>query len=667
MNPQYFIQVALNVPLMNTFDYQIPFDVVPESIQTGMRVEVPFRNQKKVGIILGVDTKTLCPANKIKVASQIIDERAILDQQFLKLAYWLSEYYHAGIGEVLSVMLPTKIRTGHQLQPIDLMPSSTLQINKPTLQLNLEQLAAINQISEQLGTYNTWVLDGVTGSGKTEVYLELIEKTLQNNCQALILVPEIGLTPQTIARFSDRFNVEIAVLHSGLTDKQRMHAWLQAKNGVAKIIIGTRSAVFTPMEKLGLIILDEAHDLSFKQQDTLRYHARDVAVKRAQLENIPVILGSATHSLETLYNVEHKKFNILYLHQRAGTASVPSFHLLDIRNHYLKEGISPQIIDAIETTIAKKEQVLIFLNRRGYAPSLICHHCGWVAECTRCDAKLTYHLDPLHLHCHHCDSTKPLFKHCPQCQSTNLLALGLGTVKVEMVLSELFPNNKIIRIDRDSTRRKKAMANYIEAINNGEADILIGTQMLAKGHHFPNVTLVVILDGDSGFFSSDFRATENFAQLLMQVAGRAGRAEKPGQVLIQTRNPDHPQLQSLIQNGYAQFARDLLHERQASGLPPYSYLSLIRSHAKNAHVTHEFLEQVKALAIKRHTSAIKILGPIPSPMSKRSGNYHSQLLLQAPDRMSLRKFLNDLMHDIATLPNAKKVRWSLDVDPTDLM
>lgn len=731
MNNHYFIQVALNLPMFGTFDYLLPEHVDPLSIQAGMRVEVPFRNQKKIGIILSCNTSSNYPIAKIKPATQIIDEQPIVDDAFLKLAYWLSEYYHAGIGEVLAVMLPTNIRTGHEcvlpklikwfldpafdpnkvkrapkqkhateilakhpnglsseeakrynislqtlqaLQEKDIIRSKNvdseipaLQIQTSNLELNLEQNNAIQQISQQFEQYDTWVIDGVTGSGKTEVYLKLIEKALQQEKQALVLVPEIGLTPQTIARFSDRFNVEIAVLHSGLTDKERMHAWIKAKQGIAKIIIGTRSAVFTPMKNLGLIIIDEAHDASFKQQDSLRYHARNVAIKRAQSTNIPIILGSATHNLETLYNAQLNRFKLLHLHQRAGIATTPSFQLLDIRNHYLKEGISPQIIDTIEKTLARKEQVLIFLNRRGYAPALICHHCGWIAECTRCDAKLTYHLEPLHLHCHHCDSTKPLFHHCPECQSTNLLALGLGTVKVETVLNELFPSTKIIRIDRDSTRRKKSMADFLEAINSGDAEILIGTQMLAKGHHFPNVTLVIILDGDSGFFSSDFRATENFGQLLMQVAGRAGRAEKSGHVIIQTRNPDHPQLQSLIQNGYNQLAQDLLNERQAAGLPPYSFLSLIRAHAKNAHVTHEFLEQVKALAIKLHTKTIKILGPIPSPMSKRSGNYHSQLLLQASDRVLLKHFLTMLIRDIAKLPNAKKVRWSLDVDPTDLM
>jgi len=730
MHKNLYLKVALNVPLLTTFDYLPPANVLTQHILLGQRIKVPFRKQTRVGVIVGLSDKSNLPSHKIKQALAIIDETPALNEPLLTLAFWLSDYYHAGIGEVLSAMLPHFIRQGKALtlEPtliwkasktanLDLIKRApkqkrafdiikkypagltkdqlnTFEINaaiikalhekgliiqethdyqakntiikEEGLTLNTEQTHAVEKISQQRYEYNTWVLNGVTGSGKTEVYLQLIAKVLAENKQCLVLVPEIGLTPQTIARFSNRFDTDIVVLHSGLSDSERHHAWVKAKLGIAKIIIGTRSAVFTAVKDLGLIVVDEAHDLSFKQQESIRYHARDVAIKRAQMLNIPIILGSATHNLETLYNVKLNRFKIIDLHQRAGAALAPTFSLLDIRNQYLKEGISSKALEAIDKKLKQNEQVLIFLNRRGYAPALMCHHCGWIAQCQRCDAKMTYHLQPLHLHCHHCNSTKPLYEICPHCQSHNLLAIGLGTVKVEKVLNAVFPSANLIRVDKDSTRSKHAMHHYLESIYSGKANILIGTQMLAKGHHFPNVTLVIILDGDSGFFSADFRATETFAQTLMQVSGRAGRSHKPGEVMIQTRNPEHPQLQSLIHGGYQQFVNEILQERQTANLPPFSFLSLIRAHAKNHPLTHEFLEQVKALAIKYHSSDIKILGPIDSPMAKRAGNYHAQLLFQANNRVALKHFLSQLIHDIHLLNNANRVRWSLDVDPVDL-
>lgn len=665
---EHYLQVAVNVPIYSALDYKLPALFLTQAPQIGQRVCVPFRNQQKTGIILGITQQSHIATNKLKSITSLLDEQPILPNSLLKLATWLSDYYHYPIGEVFAVMLPTLIRQGEAL-PINLddTKQSIVEVNATHFSLNEEQQAAVNQVLAQQQEYHTWVLDGITGSGKTEVYLQLIAQVLQQGKQALVLVPEIGLTPQTIQRFAARFNAEIVILHSNLTDKQRAQAWLKAQSGKAHIIIGTRSAIFTPMLNPGIIIIDESHDLSFKQQDSLRYHARDVAIKRAQIENIPVILGSATHSLETLLNAARHRFSLIKLTQRAGNAVPPQFELLDIRNHYLREGISPKVIELIELHLQRKEQVLLFINRRGFAPALMCHHCGWLAECNRCDAKYTYHLSPLHLHCHHCDNTKPIPAHCPKCQSKNLIPLGLGTVKVETVLSDIFPDAVIVRVDKDSTRRKQSMDKLIDKINNGKADILIGTQMLAKGHHFANVTLVVILDGDSGFFASDFRATEYFAQTLTQVAGRCGRENKPGHVIIQTRNPDHPSLQQLIREGYQAFCQSALQERQQANLPPFSYLSLINARSKNTHTTHEFLEQVKALAIKDHTPAIKILGPIAAPICKRAGNFHYQLLLQTNDRILLKQFLTTLIKDINLLPMSKKIRWSIDVDPVDLM
>jgi primosomal protein N' (replication factor Y) (superfamily II helicase) len=729
MSQPPLIQVALNIPFAPRLDYFLP-DTIPLSrIQAGQRIKVPFRGAEKIGIVLSQHQTTHFPISKIKAAIALLDESPLINQELLHLAYWIADYYHATLGEVFNVILPAHIKQGEQIslskesywKIVDNLPTklvltpaqqiaftqlshhpdglstetcTLLNIRESTLKrlaeknyicaekhapsdipleilssnitLNNEQKNAIDTIACHLDSYKTWVLDGVTGSGKTEVYLQLIEKLLQQDKQALVLIPEIGLTPQTIQRFSARFKTTLVFLHSGLNDTQRTQAWLAAEKGIAKIVIGTRSAVFTPMPKLGIIIVDEAHDSSFKQQDRLRYHARDIAIKRAQLNKIPIVLGSATHALETLYNVERNRFSIIRLHARTGQAQMPSFELFDIRNQPLKEGISPIILEKIQEKIKHQEQVLIYLNRRGFAPILMCHHCGWMAECTHCDARLTYHIDPVHLRCHHCDTQTQIVSCCPTCRGRNLIPIGLGTVKVENVLTEAFPTANILRIDRDSTRKKNAMEDLINTIHTKKVDILIGTQMLAKGHHFPRVTLVIILDGDAGFFSADFRATEQFAQTLVQVAGRAGRAEKTGHVIIQTRNPTHPDLNHLIQLGYWEFAHKLLHEREQAKLPPSTAMAIIRAQNKYTKKLDEFLSQIKMLAIKKHTSMIHLVGPLPSPMYKRAGNYHKQLIIQAKDKMTLKNFLNELMIEIETLPLNRKIKWSLDVDPIDL-
>ena len=539
------------------------------------------------------------------------------------------------------------------------------QVDKP--RLNQEQAIAIATVNSEPG-YACYLLQGVTGSGKTEVYLNMIKPVLERGQQALVLVPEIGLTPQTINRFRRRFNVPIEVMHSGLNDTERLNAWLSARDKVAGIVIGTRSALLTPFADLGIIIVDEEHDASYKQQDSLRYHARDVAVMRAAKENIPIVLGSATPALETLHNALTGKYHHLQLTQRAG-ASVPTInHVLDVKGQYLESGLSAALIAQMRRHLEDGNQVLLFLNRRGFSPALMCHECGWIAECQRCDAYYTYHQNSSEMRCHHCGSQRPVVHHCQSCGSTHLVTVGVGTEQLEKQLAELFPEFKAIRIDRDSTRRKGSLENALQAIKKGEYQILIGTQMLAKGHHFPDVTMVALLDVDGSLYSSDFRAAERFAQLFIQVAGRAGRASKPGEVYLQTHHPEHSLLQALITKDYNSFAQTALAERKIAMLPPYSYLTLMRAEANQSQTVEDFLRQVRH-TLESHplfNQECLVLGPTPAPLAKRAGKFRWQLLIQAQSRSLMQKLLTSARPAISMLPLSSKVRWSLDIEPQDL-
>ena len=431
-------------------------------------------------------------------------------------------------------------------------------------------------------------------------------------------------------------------------------------------MLGTRSALFTPLKNPGLIILDEEHDASFKQQEGFRFSARDIAVVRGKLLHIPVLLGSATPSLESLHNVDKHRYRLLHLPDRAGNAIAPVLQLLDIRNKRMQEGLSEALIAQMRLTLAKNEQVLLFLNRRGFAPTLICHGCGWVARCLRCDANLVIHADEHCLRCHHCGQEQRLIKHCPACKVGELTPLGLGTERVEKVLAELFADKVSVRLDRDSTQRKGSLENYLQQINRGEVDIILGTQMLAKGHHFPNVTLVAILDVDSGLFSIDFHAAEKLAQMIVQVSGRAGRAEKPGKVIMQTRQPEHPLLTTLIREGYRSFAKTALAERKDALLPPFSHQALLRVQAGDVDAPPLFFQAVAALVQSLNAGHTQVLGPVSAPMARRAGLYRYQLLFQNTRRQELHVLLDALVPEIAKLKQAKKVRWTLDVDPVDL-
>lgn len=543
-------------------------------------------------------------------------------------------------------------------------PSASTAIAGPVL--NDEQQVAVDTVMQDANIFKVYLLNGVTGSGKTEVYLEVLKKVLVPGAQTLVLVPEIGLTAQTVNRFRQRLVGKVAVLHSGLSDKERLATWIAAKNGELSVLIGTRSAVFTPFKNLCAIIVDESHDVSFKQWDGFKYHARDVAVRRAQLENIPIILGSATPSLTSLYNVRQGKYHELRLQKRAGGAQQPQLTLVDMRKQPLQEGIASSVLQAIEQHLQRGNQVLVFLNRRGYAPVILCHHCGWTPECERCQTPLTLHQSPAQLQCHHCGKVKRQPQQCGACGDTQLLAVGLGTERVETLLQQKFPTTNILRIDRDSTRRKNTLKDKLDSVHRGEAQLLIGTQMIAKGHHFPNVTLVVVLDVDGGLYSVDYAASERMAQLILQVAGRAGRAEKVGEVLLQTHQPQHPLLQTLTQQGYNAFASVALTERQATLLPPYQHLVLVSAEAVASADAANFLKAVQTI-LKALSHGATLLGPLASPIEKRAGRFRWQLLISHQRRGILHTLVKQALPAITKNKTARKVRWSIDVDPLDIL
>ncbi len=530
--------------------------------------------------------------------------------------------------------------------------------------LSDEQATAVAAIDAAAGRFAPFLLYGITGSGKTEVYLHAVEHALRRGQRALVLVPEIGLTPQLVGRFRERFAVNVAVLHSGLTDTERLTAWRECVAGTARVVLGTRSAVFAPVADLGMVIIDEEHDASFKQHESgFRYSARDLAILRAQRAQVPVVLGSATPSLETLQNVETGRFTRLSLPRRAGQALPPRAAVIDLREHAVRAGIATPAIEAMQRHLTDGGQVLVYINRRGYSPTLACTACGWIAPCRDCDARLTVHLAARRLRCHHCGADAPLPEKCPQCGYA-VRHVGQGTERVEETLEQLFPGVAVARLDRDVVRKRGDLESVVSRIASGEARILVGTQMVTKGHDFPNVTLVVVLNADQGLFSTDFRAPERVAQTIVQVAGRAGRGTKPGEVMIQTEYPDHPLLRSLLDQGYDGFARAALAERAAAGWPPFAHVAALRASAGALATATDFLRQARQLA--RVPRGLKLLGPAPAAMAKRAGRYHAQLLLEARERGPLHRTLDEWLIAVEGLKAPRDLRWSLDVDPLDL-
>jgi primosomal protein N' (replication factor Y) (superfamily II helicase) len=530
--------------------------------------------------------------------------------------------------------------------------------------LNPDQSAAVREIG-RLEDFSVSLLDGVTGSGKTEVYLRLIQDVLGRGQQALVLVPEIGLTPQFVARLEKRLGLSPVILHSSLSDHVRLEAWRAVRSGEAQLVVGTRSAVFVPLKNPGLIVVDEEHDSSFKQQEGLRYSARDLAVARAKELDIPVILGSATPSLETLQRCVAGMYRRLVLPVRAGSAAPPLLRLVDLNRHPPAEGLSLPVVDAMRRHLDEDGQVLVFLNRRGFAPTLICQSCGGIAECNRCDARMTVHSRSNRLMCHHCGATRPLDATCRACGNP-VRPLGHGTERLEDALQLHFPAEQVMRVDSDSTRQKGSLDRALEMAASGDTGILVGTQILSKGHHFPKLTLVVVIDADQGLFSTDFRGTERLAQSLMQVAGRAGREQRQGEVMIQTAFASHPFWQELLQGGYARVAAAALAEREKAAWPPFSHLALLRAAANRRQDTYDFLEAARRTAEAINIRGVRVLGPVAAPMERRAGRYRAQLLLQSRNRGPLHRLLQALREDLETSSAGRRVRWSIDVDPIEL-
>jgi len=527
------------------------------------------------------------------------------------------------------------------------------------------QQDAVAAIDGAAGSFQQFLLHGVTGSGKTEVYLRAIERVVERGLQALVLVPEIALTPQLVARFSERFRAPLAVLHSSRTDHERLAAWRAARSGEAPVVIGTRSAVFAPLARPGIIVVDEEHDASYKQQEGFRYSARDLALVRAQRLSIPVVLGSATPSLESLERVRAGRASLLELPERAAGARPPSVSLIDLRKHAMTHGIATPTVLAVQRHLDAGGQVLLYLNRRGYAPTLFCPACGWVAPCPRCDARLTVHQRDRRLRCHHCGTEQAVPDACPQCGQP-AKPVGQGTERIEETLVGLFPGVPLARIDRDAVRRRGTLEDTLDRIARGELRLLIGTQMLAKGHHFPGVTLVVVLNADQGLFGIDFRASERLAQNIVQVAGRAGRAERAGEVLIQTEYPEHPLLTRLANGGYDEFAAAALEERRAAGWPPYTRIAVLRAEAARREPVNAFLARARAAASHLFQERVEILGPAAAPMERRGGHYRAQLLTRAATHAPLQRLLGAWIPMVEALPEARRVRWSVDVDPVEL-
>lgn len=537
-------------------------------------------------------------------------------------------------------------------------------MRSPGPELTSAQAAAVAALVESFDRFAVWLLHGVTGSGKTEVYLRVVAHALDRGRQALVLVPEITLTPQLVSRFEQRFAAPLTVLHSGLSDGERVAAWRRARTGEVGIVIGTRSAVFTPLERPGVIVVDEEHDASYKQQDGFRYSARDLAIVRAQREHVPIILGSATPSLESLENAGQQRYQRLSLPERPGAARHPRVRLVDLRREAVESGLAHSTLTGIERHLNAGGQVLLYLNRRGYAPTLFCPGCGWMAPCHSCDARMTVHLRRQRLRCHHCGADERLPLACPTC-GHEVKPVGQGTERVEDALRDRFRDVELVRFDRDNVRRRGELQELLDRVNTGEARILVGTQMLSKGHDFPDVTLVVIVQADQGLFSADFRSSERLAQTIVQVSGRAGRASRPGEVLIQTEFPEHPLLKSLIESGYEGFARTALEERAEAHWPPYTRLALMRADAPELPAVMRFLEAARDCALPPPAN-LQVLGPVPASMARRADRHHAQLLVQSASRATLQKFLGEWLRGVEQIPLTGRVHWSLDVDPIDL-
>jgi len=630
----------------------------PPSIRKGKEAkfaEVKFLELTSKGEFLNVEDLSKAPNQKKLI--ELIKEKKDLSQK-AATAYGVNT---SSINALIDKGFISRYM--RELSPYKKV--ETPNRNRTRKKLNEEQKFAVDSIIKSENKNKVFLLNGITGSGKTEVYIRAIQEVIKKGKQALILIPEIGLAPQAEERFKKYFGERVLSFHSAKNDREKIDAWLGASKGLIDIIIGTRSSVFMPMKDIGIIVIDEEHDLSYKQADRFRYSARDIALYRAKIKKIPVVLASATPSLETLNNSLQGKYEMLNLTKRATGASLPRYIPVDLRGKELKEGFSDELIERSEEELKKGNQILIFLNRRGYAPSLICKTCGWLSNCDRCDALMTLHKRPPKLQCHHCESQKDKPKVCPSCQSDDFLSYGYGTERVEEFLTQRFSKFPVLRIDSDSTKKKESMNEYIDSINLGKPMVLLGTQLLAKGHHFPEVTLVGILDADSGLYSADFRGSERVAQLMTQVAGRAGRDKKPGKVLLQSYSPDHPQIEELINGSYESFAKNLLKERKSVKSPPFAFQAKIQAESANSYISRDFIKNLinNLKKSKAFPKDIRVVGPLPAIMEKKSGVYRWELNTLSSSRKSLHQFLDLVQASLYSPKTSKKVRWSIDVDP----
>lgn len=713
------IRVSLPVPLRGTFDYQHSDTLAP-----GVRVRVPFGARALTGLV--VEAPVEPPAGLVlRAIIAVVDQEPLLSPEQLDLLRFVADYYHHPLGEVLFGALPAGLKKGQlphwpkayrltekglareagafgraqrlrslweRLKEaqvlsdtdVKMLGRGTKALIKTLLAqglaeecspvprqatpldpvvLRMDQRAAYEAVRELLGQFRAFLLFGVTGSGKTEVYLQLIADLLARQQQVLVLVPEIGLTPQLVARFQARLGVTIGVLHSGCSEGERVRVWSQAAAGHIGVVVGTRSAVFVPLKNPGLIVVDEEHDGSFKQQDGFRYHARDVAVLRAQKAGIPIVLGSATPSLETYRHALEGRYGLLRLPQRGPDRALPRMRIVDLGREGVQGGLTASLFQAVRDRLSRREQVLLFLNRRGYAPVLLCPECRWHAPCDRCDARLTVHLAKNVLRCHHCGHERPLPSVCPQCQHPRLLRVGEGTQRIEEALRQRLPEARIARIDRDTVTNRLAFEELLQKVRGHDIDVLVGTQMLAKGHDFPELTLVGVINADQGLHGTDFRADELLFAQMVQVAGRAGRAEKPGEVIIQTYHPDHRLWDPLARLDYEAFATLALQDRKDTGFPPYSHCALLRAEALKPDLPGRFLEAAKGLG--QGSPHILLGSVLPATLSRRAGYYRAQLLVTSLKRSALQSWLTTWLERLATIPTSG-VRWSLDVDPHSL-
>ncbi len=728
LSPDAVVAVALPVPLYRVFDYTAAdARVVP----VGCRVRVPFGRGHRIGFVVPRSADN-GDGRELKRIAEVIDSEPLFDDALLDLLCWASDYYQHPLGEVLQAAVPTRIRRGQAPPPgerryhlaapleavLDTLPARAVRQRNlathlaglgtsgadrgtlkaagvdagdalkrlearglvectrprdgttptPGPRLNARQREAVDAVIAAGGGFACFLLMGVTGSGKTEVYLQCARHVIERGRQVLVLVPEIALTPQLIDRFRSRLGRSVAVMHSALADGERQRAWLQAASGEADVVLGTRLAVFSRLARPGLVIVDEEHDTSFKQQEGFRYHARDVAIKRAAVDGVPVVLGSATPSLESYHNAVSGRYRLLALPERAGAATLPDIRLVDATRWPLTDGLSQPLVRAIDERLARGEQSLVFINRRGFAPVVICGGCGWQAHCTRCDSFLTLHRRENLLRCHHCGLTRTAPAVCPACGGGDIYFAGAGTQRIEQALTERFPAARIARIDRDTSTARGSLEAHLDRVRRREVDILVGTQLMSKGHDFPGITLVGVVNGDQGMYSIDFRATERLFQAVTQVAGRAGRGARRGLVLLQTRFTGHPCLDAIVRHDFESFARAELATRRQLGLPPLGYLALLRAESVHTEAAMEFLARVRDAAghCADARGSVEIMDPVPAPMERRAGRARAQLMFQSRHRAPLRALLHILVRRVEDEGMARRVRWSVDVDPVDL-